>query len=927
MRLSLDCGPRRRLTLALGLSTAGGAVFGLFLARLLAESGVASWAWRPLPVAGVAALAALAASAVVLVPALYASAEGRPRPPDDLLVAPLLALFLPVLYLMRADVDLLQARVLLGGTVAAGLLLAAGGATMLPATPARRRLARFATVALLGLPLLVYLQTLSPTIGEADSFEFQVAAKVLGVAHPTGYPLYTLLGRLFIFLPVGDAAYRVNLTSPVFATLAVLFLYLTVARLSGRRAAALVAALAFAFSPTFWSQAVVAEVYALNAFFVALLLYLVVARDPAPATSGWRLPAFLYGLSLTNHLTMVLLAPALAASVLWRRGLNVLGRWRRWPAVVGMALSPLLLYLYIPLRWPALGLGGTLAWITGRRWSGTLRLDSWLHDSERYRIVARFALEEYGRVGVALALAGLLWLLWRRRRAGLSLVVAWVAYAFYALNYLIPDISAFLIPAHLVMAVGIGAATAALLAWLSTRARPLVAPCTLLVALLPLSMAWTHWPVVDHSQAGRGELAWGRYVLGLDIPPDASILADSGKVAPLHYLTAVEGVRRDLETTAMGDEAGYRRGLQERIAAGRPVYLARFVPGLEGAFHLRSLGPLVEVGTVPAMPPAIDYPQDVAFGEGIRLLGLDADGLAVARGDSLHVTLYWRAEAPPQAHYHVRLRLVGSSGHVWWEKSDHPVSGMYPTAAWRVGEVVPDYHQVPIEASLHPGDYRLEVGLFLPFSEEGLPIAGREGPFLPLATVRVLDGMAAGVAPLAIPQAMAASFDGRLLLVGRDVPTVARPGAQLPVTLYWRPAGPCPDYTIAVEALDEGGQVVARAGGPPLYGEYPASRWTPGTTLVTHHRLALPTTAGPLRLQVSVREPGMAGPVPVEPGWLAARRDECPLGTVRVESAPLVGEVGGWPLATMQRLPVLDDELRPVDDRVLIDGLQVTSRM
>src|SRR6185436_5862821 len=72
--------------------------------------------------------------------------------------------------------------------------------------------------ALFGLTLLLYLLTLAPSVVTLfdDSLEFQLVTYRLGIAHPTGYPLYTLLGKLFTFLPIGNVAYRVNVMSAVF---------------------------------------------------------------------------------------------------------------------------------------------------------------------------------------------------------------------------------------------------------------------------------------------------------------------------------------------------------------------------------------------------------------------------------------------------------------------------------------------------------------------------------------------------------------------------------------------------------------------------------------------------------------------------------------------------------------------------------------
>lgn len=919
----MQCAGKRRFDKALAgvlvLTSAGGMCAGWFLSRLLAEETLASWAWQPLPIAGVVTLTTLLPAAAA--GALYRRRQLRGAAGADMLqrlIAPALAFLLPAIYLSQGSVNPLQARVLLVGTVAAAALVATADAPVAAETPARRRAGRLVALALLCLPFLVYLLTLSPSLGEADSFEFQVTASRLGVAHPTGYPLYILLGRLFIFLPVGDVAYRVNLVSPVFAALAVALVYLLVVRLTGRRAAALIAALCFAWSRTLWSQAVIAEVYVLNAFFVALMLYLLLASDqaPVPPRRGW-LP-FLYGLSLTNHLTMILLAPALAVALLWPAlGLASLSRRPEAPAVrplvlstvpslarrgkrllatAGLFLLGVSAYLYIPLRWPALHHGRAmalrefLAWVTGRRFGGALRLDAWLHDPVRYGILGRLVLEQYGWAGIVVAAGGLAWLLWKQRRVGVCLLLAWAAYAFYGLNYIVSDIAVFLIPAHLVLAICIGVALAVVGDWLRCRARLLPPVVMLLVALLPLSLVWTNWPLVDRSQAGREALRWGRRVLALDIPGRAAILADSEKIAPLYYLQTVEGLRPDLDVVVMGDEAGYRQQLEERIAAGQPVYLARFLPGLEARFRLCSLGPLVEVGTVAqTVPPTIDFPVGASFGDSIRLLGFNASSLSVERGDVLPLSLFWRADSAVPGHFQVRLRLLGASGHVWWEGNAHPVAGLYPTGAWVAGQVVSDYHEVPAGSALPPGDYRLQVGLFPPFAARGLSVNGAAADLLPLADIHVAQSTHGPPLSLAIGQPRRASFGG-LMLVGSDHPAVARPGSRLALTLYWRPLSRCPDYRVAVEALNEAGQVVAAVSGPPMYGEYPTSHWPVGQVVRTDHVLLAPPTAGPLQLRVGLRDPSTGQLVPGRPRWLSARSAWCPLGTVAVQGTPLAGE-------------------------------------
>ena len=174
--------------------------------------------------------------------------------------------------------------------------------------------------------LVVYARTLAPTLTwghhGSDGGDLVTAVATAGVPHPTGYPTYTLLGRLFLLIPWGDAAHRINLMSAVFAALAAGLLYLILLRtfrlfkaqppgLTARFAAA--AALSFAFAPLFWSQAVIAEVYTLNAFFIALVIYLVLRWMERPDVRVLSAAALACGLGMGNHVTIVLLVPALLA--------------------------------------------------------------------------------------------------------------------------------------------------------------------------------------------------------------------------------------------------------------------------------------------------------------------------------------------------------------------------------------------------------------------------------------------------------------------------------------------------------------------------------------------------------------------------------------------------------------------------------------
>ena len=743
----------------------------------------------------------------------------------------------------------------------------------------------------------LYLRTLLPSVGVADTFEFQVVVPLLRVAHPTGYPLYVLLGKLFTLLPfdrlrtppLGNVAWRVNLASAVFATGAVLVLYAILLRLTALRQAqgiawwlpAFLAALAFAFSFTFWSQAIVAEVYTLHNLLVAVILWLLLAPPPhshtptLPSARRWQATFFLVGLSLTNHLTTALLLPAVALALLWDRPRL---RPRDWLVAGGLLLLGLSVYLFIPLRWPALNQGKWMSprdffvYISGGQFHGALRLDGW-RDPFRLRIVGRLLREPFGWIGLGLAVVGVARLATHHRRALALTGVTFLAFVLYGLDYYVPDISVFLLPAHLILALWIGAGMAYLVALPSQLCRRscVIGHCSLVIvhwslvilcALLPLSRVWVNLPVVDQSH-NQGGYTWGQYVLSLPLASDSAVLADPGKFAPLYYLQQIEGVRPDLDLILLGNEELYQAELAARLGMGQTVYLARYLPHLEG-LHLRSLGPLVEVRNLVFAKNQVSDGAGVRFGEAIRLL--DAEASADPLGRALyHLTLYWQAEAHVSGDFVVRLRLVDAEGQVrWGSEGARPVGGLYPTNAWPVGAVVSDYHEVSFPPHLPPGEYGLEMGLFPPFSDVGLGMDGEAMDWLAVETLEVPPP--SGPLP-PLPHARRCFFAGGAWLTGYNLAGEVAAGAPFVADLSWR--GVETGAVVRLAWVEADGREVGVALTDPLVVGAPRSR----------HVIAAPEDPGDYTLRV-----GLVGET-VRCGWLAPPAGDCPLATVKVTPA------------------------------------------
>ena len=122
------------------------------------------------------------------------------------------------------------------------------------------------------LALAAYLRTMRPTFGWGDPSELITAAYHLGVGHSPGYPTWMLLAHPFSRLPIGDVAFRVNFFNALLGGLAIPLLYLVYHRIAGSRIAAFVAALAFAFTATFWDITTEADVFTLHVCFAAVIL-------------------------------------------------------------------------------------------------------------------------------------------------------------------------------------------------------------------------------------------------------------------------------------------------------------------------------------------------------------------------------------------------------------------------------------------------------------------------------------------------------------------------------------------------------------------------------------------------------------------------------------------------------------------------------
>ncbi|MBP5205270.1 MAG: DUF2723 domain-containing protein, partial [Bacteroidales bacterium] len=220
----------------------------------------------------------------------------------------------------------------------------------------------------------VYIMTAEPTVSWWDCGEYIATTSKLLVGHPPGAPTFQLIGRICSLFAGGDVtkvALCINCMSAVCSGLTIMLLYFTIVRLARKLVAkygelntprfiavlgsALVGAMAYAFSDTFWFSAVEGEVYAMSSFFTALVFWCILKWDeeydhPKADTNPNRwivLIAYLVGLSIGVHLLNLLTLPAIVLIVYYKLSKEATGMG----AVLSFAIISFFFAFFCPPIW------------------------------------------------------------------------------------------------------------------------------------------------------------------------------------------------------------------------------------------------------------------------------------------------------------------------------------------------------------------------------------------------------------------------------------------------------------------------------------------------------------------------------------------------------------------------------------------------
>ena len=619
------------------------------------------------------------------------------------------------------------------------------------------------------LPLAVYSFNLCPSLWWMDSGEFVFHSTVLGIPHPTGYPLYIQLGKLFTLFPAVGDAIALNFFSALMAALTIPLLYRILLALGGERWSSAGAALLFGLSFTFWSQAEIAEVYALHTFFLAVITLLMLKSRAGGDRRVFYLLAFTIGLSLTHHMSTTLMFPSILL-FLWVFGRDEILKARVWIPSVLFFAAGLSVYLFIPMRahlpppfnYPMLhgvdpGRGIGLFWlITGR----IVKADMFQFTlSELDQPITFFLVKlirDFVYIGFILGIYGALVQYKAEPRLFLTFLVAFLAYVVFFVDYGVVDQHVFFIPSFFFWTLWIGLGLSDLYKRIpagkgaSGKSHFLKYGFRIGLLLMVLFPFLRNHSQLDYSdQRGPDEFA----LRVLDRVSEGALISSIYEATPLlwyhHY---VRGIRPDVEIMDRGLmslnvrqemlkaldsrspvfelQVGRRckRELEEYLidsSGSRDCYLVKYDPFLNDRFFLqeidRGLYRVIvkeDTGFHDGAIPEVSFPGGFRYAEQIDILGLDLDREVLTEGDLFRIRIFWSAVKPLQDRFVAILRYLNDVDLEEHEREENSFIGIYTLGgiardpdALVPGRVIADEFDGYVPPDTREGDYGISLAL------------------------------------------------------------------------------------------------------------------------------------------------------------------------------------------------------------------------
>ncbi len=598
----------------------------------------------------------------------------------------------------------------------------------------------------------LYASTLQVTVNgvvhpyTTDVGEIQNALPRWGTIHYPGYPLYSLLGSLLVtvlrLVGVPPAA-GASVFSALWGVMAALLIYALACELGAAAPWSALGSLVAGLSTSLWMDSSLAEIHTMGAALLLAVLYAALRFGRHGRQRDLRLLALAWSVGVMHQRTLLFLAPAVL--------LLVWGRWaeiRRGllPALALAAIGPLT-YLYLPIRaWQG------ASWTFGAvgTWEGFLQIfldtkvdriialpqdvNGWL---ARLRVLAQLLHDDLWLPVLAAGLLGGLALPWRHSEwhKPVALTLAWLPSVPLSLAIWEGSVSDALLAAKLPLALlaGVGLALAAQAAMrIERRTAPALAVA--LVAVIGLEVHSHRPPItaITHDTSASELVARAEQVAHPSQP--ATFMALWGQQYwALAYAQAYQGGLQGLAIVDHNADVAVITRNGRLLTFAETLYHRPLNWWDErlGRAYLSSPAPSI-VAIRPA-PASGDVPEGpgLDLGNGIRIL---SSHIEPGGNGEWALTVYWRADRPPDADYSVAVHVLTGTGDVLSQAdSQHPVCGWYPTTRWEPGEIVRDSYLLTAPAGAQPAAVRiamyrtLEDGQFSNTAWLTLPLAPQPG--------------------------------------------------------------------------------------------------------------------------------------------------------------------------------------------------------
>lgn len=449
------------------------------------------------------------------------------------------------------------------------------------------------------LVFLIYLLTIAPSVIQIDSGELAAVQLTLGIAHPTGYPLFTILGYLFSLIPLPfTKIFQMNLLAAIYTASAV-GIFVTVVKTildnldsfnlkaasipkkakridkkkkeiktevqttnqlseAKKYIACIFSGLVLAFSKTFWFQSTSVEVYSLHLLLICLIIFILIKaylqNEEGQKFLGnyWFILAAVLALGFSNHMTTLLILPAIAFLFFNKFGINKNSIKKIFLMIAFFLPILLLIYSYLPIRasqQPELNWGNPIDVERILRHISGKQYQVWLFssmESAKKQLGYFFSmLTSEFNVTIVPIVIGVFAAYFLSKKIFIFWIIVFASTVLYSINYDIVDIDSYFLLAYISLSFFAAIGLLKIYSWLKFNNHKEI-PAIILALVFILVTAFFNFKEVDQSKTEIFE----DYTKSLISSMDKKSLVLSYQwdffISASYYFQHVENFRRDV---------------------------------------------------------------------------------------------------------------------------------------------------------------------------------------------------------------------------------------------------------------------------------------------------------------------------------------------------------------------------------------------